>query len=106
MEPSEPLTRHDQGGFPRGGAEALLQRIMEGDVDSLDGAGTHAHRRGRTTGRNGWRQGARDTRPGTSNLRVPGLRQGSHFPGSLAACKTPERAPEAGIREALARGRT
>jgi hypothetical protein len=48
----------------------------------------------------GYRERALDTRPGTLNLRVPKLRQGSCFPGFLEARKTSEQALVAVIQEA------
>lgn len=41
MNLSELLAMHDQGDFLRGIAEAVLQLIMESDVDGLIGAGRH-----------------------------------------------------------------
>jgi transposase-like protein len=77
MDLSELLAKHDQGDFLRGIAEAVLQLIMESDVDGLIGAGRHERSGERTTWRNGYRERALDTRLGTLNLRVPKLRQGS-----------------------------
>ena len=41
MDLSELLAKHDQGDFLRGIAEAVLQLIMEADVDGLIGAGRY-----------------------------------------------------------------
>ena len=84
----------------RGIAEAVLQLIMETDVDGIIGAGRHERSGDRTTWRNGYRERALDTRLGTLNLRVPKLRQGSYFPGFLEARKTSEQALVAVIQEA------
>jgi putative transposase len=92
MDLSELLAKHDQGDFLRGIAEAVLQLIMETDVEGLIGAGRHERSGERTTWRNGYRERALDTRLGTLNLRVPKLRQGSYFPGFLEARKTSEQA--------------
>jgi putative transposase len=100
MDLSELLAKHDQGDFLRGIAEAVLQLIMETDVDGLIGAGRHERSGERTTWRNGYRERALDTRLGTLNLRVPKLRQGSYFPGFLEARKTSEQALVAVIQEA------
>ena len=100
MDLSELLAKHDQGDFLRGIAEAVLQLIMESDVDGLIGAGRHERSGERTTWRNGYRERALDTRLGTLNLRVPKLRQGSYFPGFLEARKTSEQALVAVIQEA------
>ena len=63
MDLSELLAKHDQGDFLRSIAEAVLQLIMEADVDGLIGAGRHErgpaassadaerHDAGRNTGR-------------------------------------------------------
>ena len=83
MDLSELLAKHDKGDLLRGIAEAVLQLIMESDVDGLIGAGRHE------------RSGER-----TLNLRVPKLRQGSYFPGFLEARKTSEQALVAVIQEA------
>ena len=100
MDLSELLAKHDQGDFLRGIAEAVLQLIMETDVEGLIGAGRHERNGERTTWRNGYRERALDTRLGTLNLRVPKLRQGSYFPGFLEARKTSEQALVAVIQEA------
>ena len=100
MDLSELLAKHDKGDLLRGIAEAVLQLIMESDVDGLIGAGRHERSGERTTWRNGYRERALDTRLGTLNLRVPKLRQGSYFPGFLEARKTSEQALVAVIQEA------
>ncbi len=97
---SELLSKHDQGDFLRGIAEAVLQLIMESDVDGLIGAGRHERSGERTTWRSGYRDRALDPRLGRLNLRVPKLRQGSYFPGFLEARKTSEQALVAVIQEA------
>ena len=92
MDLTELLQKHDQGDLLRSIAEAVLQLIMEADVDGLIGAGRHERNGDRTTWRNGYRDRSLDTRLGTLNLRVPKLRQGSYFPGFLEARKTSEQA--------------
>lgn len=77
MDLSELLAKHDQGDFLRGIAEAVLQLIMEADVECLIGAGRHERSGDRTTWRKGYRESALDTRLDMLNLRVPKLRQGS-----------------------------
>ena len=104
MDLSELLAKHDQGDFLRSVAEAVLQLIMEADVEGLIGAGKHERSGERTTWRNGYRERALDTRLGTLNLRVPKLRQGSYFPGFLEARKTSEQALVAVIQEAWISG--
>ena len=94
------LEKHDQGDFLRAVAEAVLQLLMEADVEGLIGAGRHERAENRTTWRNGYRERALDTRLGTLHLKVPKLRQGSYFPGFLEARKTSEQALVAVIQEA------
>ena len=104
MDLTELLQKHDQGDLLRSIAEAVLQLIMEADVDGLIGAGRHERNGDRTTWRNGYRDRSLDTRLGTLNLRVPKLRQGSYFPGFLEARKTSEQALVAVIQEAWISG--
>ena len=61
-------------------AEAVLQLLMETDVDGLIGAGRYERSGERTTWRNGHRDRVLDTRLGSLQLRIPKLRQGSYFP--------------------------
>jgi transposase-like protein len=100
MDLTELLQKHDQGDLLRSIAEAVLQLMMESDVDGLIGAGRHERAEQRTTWRNGYRDRSLDTRPGTLNLKVPKLRQDSYFPGFLEARKTSEQALVAVIQEA------
>jgi putative transposase len=93
MDLSELMAKHDQGDLLRSIAEAVLQRIMEADVEGLIGAGRHERSGERTSWRNGYRERALDTRLGTLNLRVP-----------LEACKTSEQALVAVIQEAWISG--
>ena len=58
MDLSELLAKHDQGDLLRSIAEAVLQLIMEADVDGLIGAGRHERSGDRTTWRNGYRERA------------------------------------------------
>ncbi len=55
MDLSELLQKHDQGDLLRSIAEAVLQLMMESDVDGLIGAGRHERAEQRTTWRNGYR---------------------------------------------------
>jgi transposase-like protein len=100
MDLSELLAKQDGGDFLRAVAEAVLQLIMEADVEGLIGASKHERADHRTTWRNGYRERALDTRLGTLNLKVPKLRQGSYFPGFLEPRKTSEKALVAVIQEA------
>ncbi|MEM8758746.1 MAG: IS256 family transposase [Pseudomonadota bacterium] len=100
MSLAELIEKHDEGDFLRAVAEAVLQLIMETDVEGVIGAGRHERAESRTTYRNGYRDRALDTRLGTLNLRVPKLRQGSYFPGFLEPRRTSEKALVAVIQEA------
>ncbi len=104
MDLTELLQKQDQGDFLRTIAEAVLQLIMEADVEGLIGAGRHERAENRTTWRNGYRERALDTRLGTLNLKVPKLRQGSYFPSFLEARKMSEQALVAVIQEAWISG--
>jgi putative transposase len=86
--------------FLRSVAEAVVQLLMETDVDGLIGAGRHERSGERTTYRNGYRDRTRDTRLGSLQLRIPKLRQGSYFPPFLEPRKTTEKALVAVIQEA------
>ena len=90
--------------FLRSVAEAVVQLLMETDVDGLIGAGRHERSGERTTYRNGYRDRPLDTRLGTLQLRIPKLRQGSYFPPFLDARKTSEKALVAVIQEAWISG--
>lgn len=77
----------------RTGAEAVLQLLMELDVEVLIGAGRHMRRADRQIYRNGIHDRALDTRLGTLQLRIPKLRSDSAYsPPSLEPRKTSERA--------------
>src|SRR3954470_16112757 len=77
----ELLQKQDDGDFLRAVAEAVLQLLMEHDVEGVVGAGRYERGDGRQTWRNGYRERELKTRLGALNLRVPKLRQGSYFPG-------------------------
>ena len=85
MDLTELLQQHEKGDLLRSIAEAVLQLLMESDVDGLIGAGRHERAEQRTTWRNGYRDRFLDTRLGKLNLKVPKLRQGSYFPSLLIA---------------------
>jgi transposase-like protein len=81
-------------------AEAVLQLLMEHDVEGLVGVGRYERGDGRQTWRNGYRERELKTRLGALNLRVPKLRQGSYFPSFLEPRRTSEKALVAVIQEA------
>ena len=88
----ELLQKQDDGDFLRSVAEAVLQLLMEHDVEGVVGAGRYERGDGRQTWRNGYRDRELKTRLGALNLRVPKLRQGSYFPGFLEPRRTSENA--------------
>ncbi len=100
MALAELLQKAGDGDFLRSVAEAVLQMLMEADVEGQIGAGRHERSAERLTHRNGYRDRTLDTRLGTLNLRIPKLRQGSYFPPFLEARKTSEKALVAVIQEA------
>ena len=89
---SELMEKAGEGDFLRTVAEAVLQLLMETDVDGLIGAGRYERSGERTTWRNGHRDRVLDTRLGSLQLRIPKLRQGSYFPPFLEARKVSEKA--------------
>src|ERR671916_1010766 len=97
---AELLQKAGEGDFLRAVAEAVLQLLMETDVEGLIGAGRHERSPERLNYRNGYRDRALDTRLGTLQLRVPKLRQGSYFPPFLEPRKMSEKALVAVIQEA------
>jgi putative transposase len=97
---TELLEKAGDSDFLRGVAEAVLQLLMEADVDGLIGAGRYERSGERATWRNGFRDRVLDTRLGRLQLRIPKLRQGSYFPPFLEPRKTSEKALVAVIQEA------
>ena len=98
---AELLAKAGDGDFLRSVAEAVVQLLMETDVEGVIGAGRHERSADRATYRNGYRDRALDTRLGTLQLRIPKLRAGpSYFPPFLEPRKTSEKALVAVIQEA------
>jgi len=97
---TELLQKAGDGDFLRAVAEAVPQLLTESDMEGLIGAGRRERSAERLNCRNGYRERALDTRPGTLQLRVPRLRQGSCFPPFPEPRKVGERALVAVIREA------
>jgi transposase-like protein len=97
---AELLQKAGEGDFLRSVAEAVLQVLMEADVEGLVGAARHERSPERLNYRNGYRDRVLDTRLGSLQLRVPKLRQGSYFPPFLEPRKTSEKALVAVIQEA------
>ena len=101
---AELLAKAGDGDFLRSVAEAVVRLLMEADVEGLIGAARHERTLSRETHRNGYRDRALDTRLGTLQLRIPKLRQGSHFPPFLEPRKTSEKALVAVIQQAWVSG--
>ena len=76
---AELLAKAGDGDFLRSVAEAVVQLLMETDVDGVIGAGRHERSGERTTYRNGYRDRTLDTRLGSLQLRIPKLRQGRSY---------------------------
>src|ERR1700739_2677055 len=101
---AELLEKAGEGDFLRAVAEAVLQLLMETDVEGLMGAGRSERSGDRPTWRNGHRDRILDTRLGALQLRIPKLRQGSYFPPFLEPRRTSEKALVAVIQEAWVGG--
>ena len=97
---AELLEKVGDGDFLRAVAEAVLQLLMETDVESLIGVARHERSPDRLNYRNGYRDRTLDTRLGTLALRVPKLRQGTYFPPFLEPRRMTEKALVAVIQEA------
>src|SRR6202035_5515321 len=100
MALAELLQKSGDGNFLRAVAEAVLQILMEADVEGLIGAGRRERSTERLNYRNGYRDRSLDTRLGSLSLRIPKLRQGSYFPPFLEPRKTAEKALVMVIQEA------
>ena len=100
MTLTELMEKAGESDFLRSVAEAVLQLLMESDVESLIGAGRHERSAERLNYRNGHRDRTLDTRLGSLQLRVPKLRQGSYFPPFLEPRKMSEKTLVAVIQEA------
>jgi hypothetical protein len=67
----ELLQKNGDGDFLRAMAEAVLQILMEADVEGLIGAGRHERSAERLNYRNGCRERSLDKRLGSLQLRIP-----------------------------------
>src|SRR6516225_6273981 len=77
---TELLEKAGEGDFLRAVAEAVLQLLMEADVEGLIGAGRYERSGERSTWRNGYRERTLDTRLGSLQLRIPKIAAGQLFP--------------------------
>src|SRR5437763_2223568 len=100
MAPAELLQKSGDGDFLRSVAEAVLQILMEADVEGLIGAGRHERTGDRLNYRNGYRERSLDTPLGSLQLSIPELRLGSYFPPFLEPRNTAEKALVTVIQEA------
>src|SRR3954470_613708 len=89
---AELLEKAGDGDFLRSVAEAVLQLLMEADVDGLIGAGRYERSGERTPWPTAFRDRAVNTRLGKLQLRIPKLRQGAYFPPFLEPRKMSEKA--------------
>ena len=86
---AELLAKAGDGDFLRSVAEAVVQLLMETDVEGLIGAGGMTGER--TTYRNGYRDRTLDTRLGSLQLRIPKLRQAAISRPSSSRGRRPRR---------------
>ncbi len=77
---AELLAKASDGDFLRSVAEAVVQLLMETDVEGLIGAGRHERTAERATYRNGYRDRTLDTRLGSLQLRIPNGREATFRP--------------------------
>src|SRR4026209_412926 len=96
----ELLQKSEDADFLRFVAEAVLQLLMEADVEGLVGAARHERSAERLNYPNGYGARTFETRLGPLSLRIPKLRQGSYFPPFLEPRKAAEKALVAVIQEA------
>jgi transposase-like protein len=71
MALAEFLQKSGDGDFLRSVGEAVLQIVMETDVEGLIGAGRHERTGDRLNYRNGYRERSLDTGLGSLQLRIP-----------------------------------
>ena len=100
MALAELVQKAGEGDFLRAVAEAVLQILMEADVEGMIGAARHERSPDRLNYRNGFRDRTLDTRLGALQLKIPKLRQGSYFPPFLEPRRMSEKALVAVIQEA------
>ena len=73
---AELLAKAGDSDFLRSVAKAVVQLLMETDVERVIGAGRHERTGDRTTYRNGYRERTLDTRLGALQLRIPKTQAG------------------------------
>ena len=107
MALAELVQKVGEGDFLRTVAEAVLQLLMEADVEGLIGAARHERSAERLNYRNGYRDRALATRLGSLCVCAAGSTrccQGSYFPPFLEPRKMTEKAPVAVIHDPLEAG--
>jgi putative transposase len=92
---AELLEKAGDGDFLRAVAEAVLQLLMESDVEGLIGAGRYERSGERSTWRNGYRDRTLDTRLGSLQRRIPKLPAGQLLP---AVSRSPQELGEGADR--------
>ena len=88
---AELLAKAGDRDFLRSVAEAVVQLLMETDVEGVIGAGRHERTAERATYRNGYRDRTLDTRRGSLQLRIRSCGRAATFhPSWMPArrCKT------------------
>ena len=76
---AELLAKAGDRDFLRSVAGAVVQLLMETDVEGLIGAGRHERSGERTTYRNGYRERTLDTRLGSLQLCIPSCGRAATF---------------------------
>ena len=99
------LAKAGDGDFLRSVAEAVVQLLMETDVEGLIGAGRHERSGDRTTYRNGYRDRTLDTRLGSLQLRDPEAAAGQLLPALSRAPQDVGEGPGGGDPRSLGQWR-
>ena len=94
----------DEVDFLREGVRTLAQALLEVEVTQVLGAGRYERTAERSGERNGHRERRWDTRVGSTQLRVPRVRDSSYFPTLLEPRRRAERALVAVVQEAYVQG--
>src|SRR6185312_1594504 len=88
---AELLAKAGDGDFLRSVAEAVVQLLMEADVEGVIGAGRHERSGERTTYRNGYRDRSLDTRLGSLHSGSPSCGRAATFRFSSSPRRPPRR---------------
>lgn len=88
---AELLAKTGDADFLRSGGEAVVQLIMEADVEGQIGAGRCERTGERLTYRNGFRDRTLDTRLGSLALRIPSYARAATSRLSLSPGRPPKR---------------